>query len=43
MQEKANAKLRELMPAARGSQEVALTQPSLHLFLHVCIKGLVLV
>ena len=24
-------------PAARGSQEAGITQPSLHLFLHVCI------
>ena len=37
MQEKAKARLRELAPAARGSQEAGFTQPSLHIFLHVCI------
>ena len=37
MQEKAMARLREIAPAARGSQGAGFTQPSLHLFLHVCI------
>ena len=37
MQEKAEARMRELAPpAAKGSQEAGFTQPSLHLFLHVC-------
>ena len=36
MQEKAMARLPELAPAARGSQEAGITQPSLHFFLHVC-------
>ena len=36
MQEKAKARLRELAPTARGGQEAGFTQPSLHLFLHVC-------
>ena len=36
MQEKEKARLRELAPAARGSQEAGFTQPSLYLFLHVC-------
>ena len=35
MQEKAKAKLCELAPAAKGSQEAGFTQPSLHLFLYV--------
>ena len=37
MQEKAKARLCELAPAARGSQEAGFTQPSLHLSLHFCI------
>ena len=32
------AKLRELAPAARGRQEAGITQPSLHLFLHIWNK-----
>ena len=39
MQEKAKARLRELVPAARGSQDAGFTKPSLHLFLHICIFG----
>ena len=37
MQEKTKARLRELTPAARWSQEAGSTQPSLHLFLHACL------
>ena len=37
MQEKATARFCELAPAARGSQEAGITQPSLHLFLHICM------
>ena len=40
MQEKAKARLCELAPAARGSQEAGFTQPRLHLFLHICITNL---
>ena len=36
MQEKVKARLRELAPAARVSQEAGFTQPSLRLILHVC-------
>ena len=36
LQERAKARLRELPPAARGSQEAGFTQPSLRLFLYVC-------
>ena len=35
MQGRAKARLCELAPAARGSQEAGFTQPSLHLFLYV--------
>ena len=37
MQEKAKTRLCELAPAARGSEEAGFTQPSLNLFLHLCI------
>ena len=43
MQEKVKARLRELAPAVRGSQEAVFTQPSLHLFLHVCAMKKILV
>ena len=43
MQETANARLRELAPAASGCQEAGFTQPSLHLLLHVCTSKLFLV
>ena len=35
MQEKAKARLCELAPAARGSQEAGFMPPNLHLFLHI--------
>ena len=37
MQEKAKARLCELAPAARGSQEAGFTQPGLNLFPHICM------
>ena len=37
MQAKAKARLCELAPAARGSQEAGFTQPGLNLFPHICM------
>ena len=38
MQEKARGRLHELAHAAGGNQEAGFTQPSLHLFLQICIN-----